>query len=310
MKNGSIDKTIRISERGKYKFQVRNNSSVAVKVCGFVRYYSTALKIYLENRKNQIGKSEEEVLIMKKKLISLLLSFVMCLSFGVSATAIDLNLRSATGAEVNALKQSLTNVSETVLVIDGKNTVLTSGYDEFGRYVAVADNGEVQSVAVAIDANNTQVSRYENGMIATHDVINNAVDIQTQSIEPRITISGSDLYWVYAYSSSDAEEIEEGLLWDLDCGSPLNDNFYGYDDNDMTARTYAEDFMDYVNTMEAKQREARTINANEIDNSLSSIISICTDPTQVLSAIASSNASVREAEDAIHEASQAAKQAL
>ena len=49
----------------------------------------------------------------------------------------------------------------------------TSGYDEFGRYVAVADNGEVQSVAVAIDANNTQVSRYENGMIATHDVINN-----------------------------------------------------------------------------------------------------------------------------------------
>ena len=96
---------------------------------------------------------------MKKKLISLLLSFVMCLSFGVSATAIDLNLRSATGAEVNALKQSLTNVSETVLVIDGKNTVLTSGYDEFGRYVAVADNGEVQSVAVAIDANNTQVSQ-------------------------------------------------------------------------------------------------------------------------------------------------------
>ena len=122
-----------------------------------------------------------------------------------------MNLRSATGAEVNALKQSLTNVSETVLVIDGKNTVLTSGYDEFGRYVAVADNGEVQSVAVAIDANNTQVSRYENGMIATHDVINNAVDIQTQSIEPRITISGSDLYWGYAYSSSDAEEIEETI---------------------------------------------------------------------------------------------------
>ena len=147
-------------------------------------------------------------------------------------------------------------------------------------------------------------------MIATNDVINNAVDMQTQSIEPRITISGSDLYWGYAYSSSDAEEIEEGLLWDLDCGSPLNDNFYGYDDNDMTARTYAEDFMDYVNTMEAKQREARTINANKIDNFLSSIISICTDPTQVLSAIASSNASVREAKDAIYEASQAAKQAL
>lgn len=38
VKNGSIDKTIRISERGKYKFQVKNNSSVAVKVCGFVRY--------------------------------------------------------------------------------------------------------------------------------------------------------------------------------------------------------------------------------------------------------------------------------
>ena len=38
VKNGSIDKTIRVSERGKYKFQVRNNTSVAVKVCGFVRY--------------------------------------------------------------------------------------------------------------------------------------------------------------------------------------------------------------------------------------------------------------------------------
>lgn len=38
VKNGSIDKTIQISERGNYKFQVRNNTSVAVKVCGFVRY--------------------------------------------------------------------------------------------------------------------------------------------------------------------------------------------------------------------------------------------------------------------------------
>ncbi len=38
VKNGSIDKTIKVSERGNYKFQVRNNSSVAVKVCGFVRY--------------------------------------------------------------------------------------------------------------------------------------------------------------------------------------------------------------------------------------------------------------------------------
>ena len=36
--NGSIDKTIRVSERGNYKFQVRNNSSVAVKVKGFVTY--------------------------------------------------------------------------------------------------------------------------------------------------------------------------------------------------------------------------------------------------------------------------------
>lgn len=38
VKNGSIDKTIQISERGNYKFQIRNNSSVAVKVKGFVRY--------------------------------------------------------------------------------------------------------------------------------------------------------------------------------------------------------------------------------------------------------------------------------
>lgn len=38
VKNGSIDKTIQISERGNYKFQVRNNSSVAVKVKGFVTY--------------------------------------------------------------------------------------------------------------------------------------------------------------------------------------------------------------------------------------------------------------------------------
>ena len=34
----SIDKTIKVSERGNYKFQVRNNSSVAVKVYGFVTY--------------------------------------------------------------------------------------------------------------------------------------------------------------------------------------------------------------------------------------------------------------------------------
>lgn len=47
---------------------------------------------------------------MKKKLISLLLSFVMCLSFGVSATAIDLNLRSATGAEVNKAVASFNKI--------------------------------------------------------------------------------------------------------------------------------------------------------------------------------------------------------
>lgn len=38
VKNGSIDKTIRVSERGNYKFQVRNNSSTAIKVFGFVTY--------------------------------------------------------------------------------------------------------------------------------------------------------------------------------------------------------------------------------------------------------------------------------
>jgi len=32
----------------------------------------------------------------------------------------------------------------------------------------------------------------------------------------------------------------------LECGSPNYDSFYGYDDNNATARAYAEDFMDYV----------------------------------------------------------------
>ena len=36
--NGSIDKTIRISESGKYTLQIKNNSDNEVKVSGFVNY--------------------------------------------------------------------------------------------------------------------------------------------------------------------------------------------------------------------------------------------------------------------------------
>ena len=36
--NGSIDKTIRISESGKYTLQIKNNSDSEVKVSGFVNY--------------------------------------------------------------------------------------------------------------------------------------------------------------------------------------------------------------------------------------------------------------------------------
>lgn len=36
--NGSIDKTIRIEERGTYTFAVRNNSSKAISVSGYVNY--------------------------------------------------------------------------------------------------------------------------------------------------------------------------------------------------------------------------------------------------------------------------------
>lgn len=36
--NGSIDKTIRVSESGNYVFQIRNNSNFEVEVSGFVNY--------------------------------------------------------------------------------------------------------------------------------------------------------------------------------------------------------------------------------------------------------------------------------
>lgn len=36
--DGSIDKTIQISERGNYTLQIRNNSSIEVTVSGFVQY--------------------------------------------------------------------------------------------------------------------------------------------------------------------------------------------------------------------------------------------------------------------------------
>lgn len=35
---GSIDKTIRVSESGNYKFAIRNNSGVTVKVSGIINY--------------------------------------------------------------------------------------------------------------------------------------------------------------------------------------------------------------------------------------------------------------------------------
>lgn len=38
VKNGSVDKTIKVEESGNYTFAVRNNSDVTVKVTGFVRY--------------------------------------------------------------------------------------------------------------------------------------------------------------------------------------------------------------------------------------------------------------------------------
>lgn len=36
--SGSIDKTIRVSESGNYKFAIRNNSGVTVKVSGIINY--------------------------------------------------------------------------------------------------------------------------------------------------------------------------------------------------------------------------------------------------------------------------------
>lgn len=36
--NGSIDKTIRVSESGNYTFQIRNNSNFEVEVSGFINY--------------------------------------------------------------------------------------------------------------------------------------------------------------------------------------------------------------------------------------------------------------------------------
>lgn len=37
-KNGSINRTMEISENGSYTLQIRNNSNVSVKVTGFVKY--------------------------------------------------------------------------------------------------------------------------------------------------------------------------------------------------------------------------------------------------------------------------------
>lgn len=38
VKNGSVDKTIKVEESGNYTFAVRNNSGSTVKVSGFVKY--------------------------------------------------------------------------------------------------------------------------------------------------------------------------------------------------------------------------------------------------------------------------------
>jgi len=218
--------------------------------------------------------------------------------------------------EIDIIKGELTNVTYNSIELDGKTLTFTTGENHLGQVVTITESEDLIVIATEIDETTIDSIEIEKSTQREHTYeytqAEHPSEVSLAAIQPRLTIGAKDLYWGYSYRVGDAEELEEGLLWDLECGSPNYDSFYGYDDNDSTARAYAEDFMDYVNSMLDHQEAARTINATAIDKFFADIIAICINPTEVVGAIANAadlNSDVREAEDEIVSASRDAEQA-
>lgn len=253
---------------------------------------------------------------MKKKLVGLFLALAMCLGLCVPAAAYDANPEKGNDGGtflVDMIKDGLTNITYYSMELDGKTITITSGENSLGQRVAISESEELIAIATEIDETTIKSVEIERSALREHTYkytpAKRTSGRSLDAIQPKLTIGAEDLYWGYSYSVGDAEEFEEGLLWDLECGSPNYDSFYGYDDNNATARAYAEDFMDYVNSILDHQEAARTIDANAVDAFFASIIDFCIEPTAVAAAIANSTSAVREADDEIVSASRDAEQA-
>lgn len=251
-----------------------------------------------------------------KRIFAVFLSVLCCMILLVPAYAIVDNTSDETAAAsilAEIIISGLDDISYQSLEIDGKKLDFTTGKNADGYTVTVTESADLIVIATENDAGIDSVviersTLHESSY--TYDYPTKNMGISSAKVQPRYTIGAESLYWGYSYRVSDAEELEEGLLWDLECGAPLYDSFYGYDDNDATARAYAEDFMDYVNSMLDHQEAARTIDANAIDSFFASIADICTNPGAVAGAVANAAASIREAEDQIVSASRDSEQAL
>lgn len=236
---------------------------------------------------------------MKKKLASLFLVLAMCLGLVVPTAACDANPEKGHDGGtflVDMIKEGLTNITYYSIELGGKTLTLTTGENSLGQTVAISESEEMIVIATEIDETTIKSIEIERSAQREHTYkytpAGRTSGRSLDAIQPRLTIGAADLYWGYSYSVGDAEELEEGLLWDLECGSPNYDSFYGYDDNNATARAYAEDFMDYVNSILDHQEAARTIDANAVDTFFASIIDFCINPTAVAAAAANSASAV------------------
>lgn len=167
-----------------------------------------------------------------KKFVSLVL--VLTFSVMVSLPAF------AAKANTN-YKDSSTSVASS-LMLNGKKYVITQSVNDQGQKV-VTVVGDNERTVVVNTGNKLQVSITTSVGTQNHTVPLAKKAITKASIVADSSESISSMFWNFYCYWDDYDYNESGIYWSLECDNGLVDT---YDENNSTARSYAENFKNDV----------------------------------------------------------------
>ena len=197
-----------------------------------------------------------------RKTISMIMSVIMTFSLAVPVALATDSHESVTGTFADAELAyilSITSITDTkVYKINGQEVEYQKGSTISGQEVTIKEAASSLAVVVMID--NWHYNVYQRNSNGTSVVRYDFADDSSSSAPSvnRATIRGSDNWYGYEYSQSDAELEEEGFFWHLACGMDFDsggEEIWAYDDNDSDPRSYAYDFADEIEEMALNQLE-------------------------------------------------------